>query len=73
MSSELLQIISHYLRLNLTFIKPNHDFDGTIGWINQTYLAGPLEIIANNQVDNVTNDMFMNDIWYPNLIVYQLL
>ena len=69
MGSELPQIISHYLRLNLTFIKPNDDFDGTIGWINGTNLTGPLKMISNNQVDYVINDMFMNDIWYPNLIV----
>ena len=68
-SRELPEIIGHYLRLNLSFIKPNDDFDGTIGWINGTDSSGPLKMIANNQVDYVTNDMFMNDIWYPNLIV----
>ena len=69
MNIELPEIIGHYLRLNLSFIKPNDDFDGTIGWINGTNLTGPLKMIANNQVDYVINDMFMNDIWYPNLIV----
>ena len=69
MNNELPEIIGHYLRLNLSFVEPNHDFDGTIGWINQTDSAGPLKMIANNQVDYVTNDMFTNDIWYPNLIV----
>ena len=69
MNIELPEIIGNYLRLNLSFIKPNHDFDGTIGWINQTDSSGPLKMIANNQVDYVINDMLMNDIWYPNLIV----
>ena len=69
MNTELPEIIGHYLRLNLSFIKPNHDFDGTIGWTNGTDSSGPLKMIANNQVDYVINDMFMNDIWYPNLIV----
>ena len=67
--TELPEIICHYLRLNLSFMKPNDDFDGTIGWINGTNLTGPLKMISNNQVDYVINDMFMNDIWYPNLIV----
>ena len=69
MNSELSEIIGHYLRLNLTFVKPNHDFDGTIGWINETDSAGPLKMITNDQLDYLTNDMFMNEIWYPNLIV----
>ena len=68
-SSELHQIIGHYLRLNLSFIKPNSDFDGTIGWFNETDSAGLLKMITNNQVDYLINNMFMNDIWYPNLIV----
>ena len=29
--NELIEIIGHYLRLNLTFIIPNRDFDGTLG------------------------------------------
>ena len=65
---ELPEIISHYLGLNLSFIKPNDDFDGTIGWINGTDSSGPLKMIANDQVDYVINDIFMNEIWYPNLI-----
>ena len=62
MGSELPEIIGHYLRLNLSFIKPNDDFDGTIGRVNETHSSGPLKMIANDQVDYVTNDMFMNDI-----------
>ena len=66
---ELPEIISRYLGLNLSFIKPNDDFDGTIGWINGTDSGGPLKMVSNDQVDYVINNIFMNDIWYPNLIV----
>ena len=66
---ELPQIVGHYLRLNLSFVKPNDDFDGSFGWINDTHSMGPMKMIANNQADYVINDMFMNEIWYPNLIV----
>ena len=63
------QIIGHYLQLNISFVRPNHQFDGTIGWVNQSHCNGPLKIIINNQVDYVINDIFMTEAWYPNLIV----
>ena len=52
------EIISRYLHLNLTFVTPNHDFDGTMGYVNGTHAFGPLKMIANNQVDYVTNGIF---------------
>ena len=73
MNAEFPEIIGHYLGLNLLFVQPNHDFDGTIGWINGTDSSGPLKMIANNQEDYVINDIFMNDIWYPNLTATQML
>ena len=52
------EIISRYLHLNLTFVTPNRDFDGTMGYVNGTRAFGPLKMIANNQVDYVTNGIF---------------
>ena len=54
----LPDIISRYLHLNLTFVTPNRDFDGTMGYVNGTRAFGPLKMIANNQVDYVTNGIF---------------
>ena len=69
--TELPEIISHYLRLNLTFIIPNHDFDGTLGWYNETHSSGPNKMISNNQIDYITNEVLVTEnIWHPNL--YQL-
>ena len=63
------EIISRYLRLNLTFVTPNHDFDGTMGYINGTYAFGPFKMIANNQIDYVTNDNYLiEDLWNPEII-----
>ena len=68
-SSGIPEIIAHYLHLNLSFVEPNHDFDGTIGWANQTHAIGPLEMFLNNQVDYITNDVIMNErISHPNSI-----
>ena len=39
------EIISHYLHLNLTFVEPNNDLDGTMGYINKTHASGPLKMI----------------------------
>ena len=55
------EIISHYLHLNLTFVTPNHNFDGTIGYVNETHASGPLKMIANNQVDYVGNDIYLSE------------
>ena len=62
-------MISHYLHLNLTFIIPNHDFDGTMDYVNETHAFGPLKMIANNQVDYVTNDIFLSEnLWNHEMI-----
>ena len=37
----LPEIISRYLHLNLSFVTPNHDFDGTMGYVNGTHAFGP--------------------------------
>ena len=55
------EIISHYLHLNISFVTPNHDFDGTMGYINGTHTFGPLKMIANNQIDYVTSDIFLSE------------
>ena len=34
--TELPELIGHYLLLNLSFITPNQDFDGSLGWYNGT-------------------------------------
>ena len=63
------EIISHYLHLNLTFVTPNHDFDGTMGYINGTHEFGPLKMIANNQVDYVSNRFYLSEnLWHPEMI-----
>ena len=63
------EIISHYLHLNLSFVTPNHNFDGTMGYVNETHASGPLKMIANNQVDYVTNDIYLSEnLWYPEMI-----
>ena len=68
---ELPDIISHYLNLNLTFVKPTNDFDGTLGWQNETYSSGPLEMINKNEVDFIINDVITTkNIWNPKL--YQM-
>ena len=65
----LLEIISHYLHLNLTFVTPNHDFDGTMGYVNGIHAFGPLKMIANNQVDYVTSDIYLSEnLWHPEMI-----
>ena len=66
--TELPEIISHYLKLNLTFVTPNNDFDGTLGWHNQTHSKGPLKMISDNQVDYIFNEVLITkNIWNPNL------
>ena len=63
------EIISHYLRLNISFVTPNHNFDGTMGYFNGTHGSGPLKMIANNQVDYVTNDIYLSEnLWNPKMI-----
>ena len=44
------EIISRYLHLNLSFITPNHDFDGTMGYVNETHAFG-----------FVKNDVILNE------------
>ena len=67
----LPEIISHYLNLNLSFVTPTHDFDGTFGHlVNETHSTGPLKMMVNNQVDYVVNNAFMSkDLWQPESIV----
>ena len=63
------EMISRYLHLNLTFVTPNHDFDGTMGYVNETHASGPLRMIANNQIDYVTNDIYLSDkLLHPEMI-----
>ena len=65
------EIISHYLHLNLSFVTPTHDFDGTFGHlVNDTHSTGLLKMMVNNQVDYVVNNAFINkDLWHPESIV----
>ena len=68
---ELPEIISYYLRLNLTFVKPNNDFDGSLGLYNGTHSSGPLKMFSENQIDYIINDIYITEnIWNPNL--YQM-
>ena len=68
---ELPEIISHYLNLNLIFVKPTSDFDGTLGFYNDSHSRGPLKMINNNEVDYIINDVITTEnIWNPKL--YQM-
>ena len=71
LDTELPEIISHYLHLNLSFARTNNDFDGTLGWYNETHSSGPLRMIINDEIDYTANYVFVTEnIWNPNL--YQL-
>lgn len=69
--TELPELIGHYLLLNLSFVTPNQDFDGSLGWYNQTHSKGALKMIADNQVDyifnNIPNDFLTEHTWNPKL------
>ena len=69
---DLSEIIGHHL--NLSFVKPNQDFDGSLGWYNGTHSSGPMKMIAENQVDfilsEIPNEFLTKNMWNPNL--YQL-
>ena len=63
----LPEVFSHYLHLNLSFVKPNDDFDETWSWYNGTHSSGPLRMLANDQVDYIINDIYINEtLWHPN-------
>ena len=65
---DYLENIMHYLRLNVSFVEPNHDFDGTLGWYNETHSKGPMKMISNNEVDFIIDSISMIDkLWHPNL------
>ena len=67
--AELPELISRYLDLDLKFVKPNDDFDGTIGFINETHSIGPLKMIQNNQVDFVAENVLMTqNLSHPDII-----
>ena len=67
---DFLEIIIQFLRLNVSFVEPNHDFDGTLGWYNQTHSTGPLKMMDNNQVDYIVDKVITNEmLWHPNLIL----
>lgn len=70
--TDLSELIGHYL--NLSFVKPNQDFDGSLGWYNGTHSSGPMKMIANNQVDfilsEIPNEFLTENMWNPNL--YQI-
>ena len=69
--TELPEIISHYLLLNLSFVKPNDDFNGKLGCYNRTHSTGPIKMIVDNEIDYITNEVLIRDtIWQPNL--YQM-
>ena len=57
---DFLQVIIQFLRLNISFVKPNHDFDSTLGWYNQTHSSGPLKMMDNNQVDYIIDSAMTN-------------
>lgn len=59
------------MQLNLSFVKLNQDFDGSLGWYNETNSSDPLKILAGNQIDyitvNISNDFITEKTWNPNL------
>ena len=68
---ELPEIIGHYLNLNLKYVEPNQNFNGSLGWYNGTHLSGPIKMLADNQVDyiinEISNDFITEDTWNSNL------
>ena len=52
----LPELISDYLYLNLSFIKPDNDFDKTWGWYNGTHSSGQLRMLVNDHVDYIIDD-----------------
>ena len=67
---ELPELISHYLHLNLTFVKPDDDFDKSWGWYNGTHSRGSLRMLVNNQVDYIIDNIYMNEtLWHPNGLI----
>ena len=68
---ELPEIIGHHLNLNLTYVEPNQNFNGSLGWYNGTHLSGPIKMLADNQVDyiinEISNDFITEDAWNSNL------
>ena len=66
----LPELISHYLHLNLSFVKPNDDFDETWGWYNGTHSSGPLRMLVDDQVDYIINDIYMSEtLWHLNEMI----
>lgn len=69
---DLSEMIGNYL--NLSFVKPNQDFDGSLGWYNGTHSSGPMKMIVGDQVDfilsEIPNEFLTENMWNPNL--YQL-
>ena len=67
---DFLQVIIQFLHLNVSFVEPNHDFDGTLGWYNQTHSSGLLKMMDNNQVDYIVDRVITNEMLsHPNLII----
>ena len=63
----LPELISRYLHLNLSFVKPNDDLNETWGWYNGIHSSGILEMLVNDQADYIINDIYMNEtLWHPN-------
>lgn len=60
-NTDYLENIMHYLHLNISFIEPKDDFNGSVGWYNHTHSSGPLKLMVNNQIDFIINDILMTD------------
>ena len=58
--TELPEIISYYLQLSLSFVKPNNDFNGKLGWYNGTHSSGPTKMIVNDHVMYIGNHDYNN-------------
>ena len=68
---EFPEIIGHHLNLNLSYVEPNQNFNGSLGWYNGTHLNGPIKMLADNQVDyiinEISNDCITEETWNSNL------
>ena len=54
---EFPKIVGHHLNLNLSYVEPNQNFNGSLGWYNGTHLSGPITMLADNQVDYIINEI----------------
>jgi hypothetical protein len=63
------ELVAHYCGLNITFIAPEENFDGTFGKVNHGNITGPLSWLQNGNIDYLLNRLYLSqEIWYPEIV-----